>query len=255
MAKGNFVACLGVTLSHEGTWSDHPSDPGGATMKGVTIGRYREYYPKATKDDLRRISDADLQKIYRNDYWNSVRGDDLTYGVDLATFDFGVNSGPARARKYLQAAAGAKQDGIIGPETLKAVIVTGSKHVIQKLCRSRLSFVQGLKTFSVFGKGWSRRIADVEAKAVAMWMTSGGALTDLARSELEAEAEKAGKTASSQNAGGAGAAGGGGAVAVVEPSWIGFLILAVLVAGAAILFVKSRQSKERAEAYARVAAS
>lgn len=254
MAQGNLAACLKVTLSHEGAWSDHPSDPGGATMKGVTIGRYREHYPNATKADLRKISDADLQRIYRDDYWKTVRGDDLPYGVDLATFDFGVNSGPARARKYLQSVAGVTQDGVIGPQTLKAVIMKGGKQVIQKLCGKRLSFVQGLSTFKVFGKGWSRRIADVEAKAVAMWMAKGGTLSHFDRKELEAEAERAGKTASGQNAGGAGAGGAGGAVAVAEPSWIGFAILVVLVAGAAILILKSRQSKARAEAYAAVAA-
>lgn len=255
MAQGNFPACLKVTLSHEGAWSDHKDDPGGATMKGVTIGRYRQHYPNATKADLRNISDADLQRIYRDDYWNKVGGDKLPHGVDLATFDFGVNSGPSRGVRYLQASAGAKQDGVVGPQTLKSVIMTGGKEVIQKLCRKRLSFVQGLKTFKVFGKGWSRRIADVEAKAVAMWMAQGGSLTAAQRKELEAEAAKAGRTASGQNAGGAGTGGAGGAVAVAEPSWIGFAILVVLVAGAAILILKSRQNKARADAYARVAAS
>lgn len=33
--KSNYDACLAEALKHEGGWSDHPSDPGGATMKGV----------------------------------------------------------------------------------------------------------------------------------------------------------------------------------------------------------------------------
>lgn len=254
MAQGNFPACLKVTLTHEGGWSDHPSDPGGATMKGVTIGRYRQYYPKATKADLRNISDADLQRIYRDDYWSKVNGDALPYGVDLATFDFGVNSGPSRGARYLQWVVGAKQDGVVGPETLTKTVLAGGKSVVQKLCARRLSFVQGLSTFKVFGKGWSRRIADIEAKGVAMWMAKGGSLTDDHRKELEAEGAKADKTATGQDAGVAGAGGAGGVTAIVEPSWIGVAVLVVMLAAAAFLIIKSRQNKERASAYARAAA-
>lgn len=253
MAKDNFKACLAVTLSHEGGWSDHPSDPGGATMKGVTIGRYREYYPNASKADLRNISDAMLERIYRDDYWRAVSGDNLPYGVDLATFDAGVNSGPSRGAKWLQRAVGVVQDGIVGTDTLKAAILADGKAAIQRLCGYRLSFVQGLKTFAVFGRGWSRRIADIEARSVAMWMAKGASLTAAQRRELEAEAGKAGNTAAGQGAGGVGAGGVGGGALVMEPSWIGFAILVVLVAGAAFLVLKARQNKDRAEAYARVA--
>jgi len=92
-----FSTVLAETLTHEGGWADHPKDPGGATMKGVTLATYRQYYPNATKADLRKISDADLKMIYRTGYWDKVRGDDLPPGVDLMTFDVAVNSGPRRA--------------------------------------------------------------------------------------------------------------------------------------------------------------
>ena len=254
MAKDNFAACLAATLTHEGGWSDHPSDPGGATMKGVTIGRFREYYPGATKNDLRNISNADLQRIYRRSYWDVVRGDNLPYGVDLATFDAGVNSGPARGAKWLQRAVGVAQDGKVGPVTLKAAILDDGKRVIQKLCGYRLSFVQGLSTFKVFGRGWSRRIADIEARGVAMWMAKGKALSVDQRRELEAEAGKAKNKASGQNTGAGGAVVGGGGVATVEPNWLLIAALVIAVAGVAgFLILKARQNKDRAEAYARAA--
>lgn len=168
MANGNFKACLAVTLSHEGGWSDHPRDPGGATMKGITIKRYRDFKPGATKDDLRAISDAEVEQIYHTGYWASVRGDDLPAGVDLAVFDFGVNSGPGSAAKHLQEVVGVKQDGGIGPVTLAALADLRGDDVVRKLCDRRLSFLRGLKTFDTFGNGWSRRIADIEARGVAM---------------------------------------------------------------------------------------
>ncbi len=39
--KRNFKKALKHVLVHEGGWADHPKDPGGATMKGVTLATYR----------------------------------------------------------------------------------------------------------------------------------------------------------------------------------------------------------------------
>ena len=167
--EANFQRALALVLKHEGGWSDHPSDPGGATMKGVTLATYRAYINKnGTKDDLRNITQAQLEKVYREQYWNKVRGDDLPSGVDYAVFDFAVNSGPARAAKYLQAVVGVAQDGVIGPQTLAAVKAASASAVIDKLCDKRLAFLQGLKTWSTFGKGWGRRVADVRSAAKSM---------------------------------------------------------------------------------------
>lgn len=255
MAKANFWPCLKVSLTHEGGWADHPHDPGGATMKGITLATFRRFKPGASKADLRRISDEDVQRIYRVGYWNPISGDKLAYGVDLAVLDYGINSGPARAARYLQAVVGVKQDGVIGPQTLKAAVMTGGKSVIQKLCAKRLAFVQGLKTWKHFGRGWSRRIADVEAKAVAMWLTKGKRATEAARAEMEADAKAAEKKAKAQDTGAGGAAaGGGGAVVTAEPNWMLLAGVAVLVVAGVVLFIKARQNKDRSQAY-RAAAS
>lgn len=258
---GNFSAVLPVTLKYEGLWSDHAADPGGATMKGVTLAVYRKYRPGASKADLRAISETEVEMIYRDGYWKPIKGDDLPYGVDLATFDFGVNSGVSRASKYLQRVVGVDQDGKIGSGTLSAVRSASGKEVIQGLCGSRLSFVRALGTFKVFGKGWSRRIADVEARAVAMSLAAGAVLTPAARTELFAESDKADATAAAhdQKAGGAVVGGtGAGSIDAISsggPNWLLIAGLAVVVIAAAVVFiVKSRQQKERAEAYAAVAA-
>lgn len=77
----------------------------------------------AAKDDLRHISDPQLATVYRQFYWNAVSGHDLPDGVDYAVFDFAVNSGPARAARYLQAACGVglAEDGVIGPAARQAL--------------------------------------------------------------------------------------------------------------------------------------
>lgn len=165
----NFAEALKLVLKHEGGWADHPKDPGGATMKGVTLATYRRYIKTTgTKDDLRKITDLQLWQAYRQHYWDAVKGDDLPDGVDYATFDFAVNSGPSRAAKYLQAAVGVRQDGKIGPQTLAAVKASMAPTVIHDLCDKRVEFLRGLKTWPTFRKGWTSRVSDVRAKALQM---------------------------------------------------------------------------------------
>ncbi|ESY47710.1 MULTISPECIES: glycosyl hydrolase 108 family protein [unclassified Mesorhizobium] len=165
----NFARALALVLKSEGGWSDNPADPGGATMKGVTLANFRRYVKAdATKDDLRHITDAQVATVYRRFYWDAAAGAELPGGVDYAVFDFAVNSGPGRAAKYLQAAVGTAQDGRIGPATLKAVGARPPGAVIDDLCDARLAFLRRLPTWPVFGKGWSDRIRSVRSQALLM---------------------------------------------------------------------------------------
>ena len=95
-----FDACLPHILHHEGGWADHPKDPGGATMKGITLAVFREWTGKqSTKAELKAISDNTVAAIYRKNYWFPSHCDKLPAGVDLIVFDLAVNSGPGRARR------------------------------------------------------------------------------------------------------------------------------------------------------------
>ena len=165
----NFARALALVLKSEGGWSDNPADPGGATMKGVTLANFRRYVKaNATKADLRRISDPQVAAVYRCFYWDAVLGAELPDGVDFAVFDFAVNSGPGRAAKYLQAAVGVAQDGRIGPATLAAVKARSAGVIIDALCDARLAFLQRLPTWKTFGRGWSDRVRSVRAQALLM---------------------------------------------------------------------------------------
>jgi lysozyme family protein len=165
----NFARALALVLKHEGGWSDHPADPGGATMKGVTLANFRRYVkPGATKDDLRGISDAQLATVYRRFYWDAVHGAELPDGVDYAVFDFAVNSGPGRAARYLQGVVGVVQDGRIGPVTLNATKAMMRATVINDLCDRRMRFLRGLNTWPSFGTGWTARVSGVRAAALKL---------------------------------------------------------------------------------------
>jgi lysozyme family protein len=160
--KENFDFALTEVLKHEGGYVNHPRDPGGATNRGVTQATYDRYRRSRAliPRDVRHITWVELKNIYKNEYWHRVRGDDLPDGLDLAVFDFAVNSGPARAAQFLQRLAGAEADGLIGPATLRAV-ADHRGGLIDLLCDTRLSFLKSLKHWDTFGKGWSRRIESV----------------------------------------------------------------------------------------------
>lgn len=164
-----FEACLQEVLKHEGGWSDHPVDPGGATMKGVTIGTLAQFKGrKVTKDELRYLSEEDLRAIYKRKYWDKVRGDDLPPGIDLVAFDAAVNSGPTRGARWLQTALGVDADGKVGPKTVAAANTKDRKAVISLAVEYRLEFLQRLKTWSTFGRGWQRRVDSVKKVALGM---------------------------------------------------------------------------------------
>jgi lysozyme family protein len=159
--KQNFEASLAHVLKHEGGWADHPADPGGATMKGVTLKTYSDWLGRqATKEELRNIPTEHLRTIYKARFWDAVRGDELPSGVDYVVFDMAVNSGPGRAAKMLQAAVGATPDGAIGPKTLAAVNAQDPATLIATFQRNRQHFLEALPTFGTFGKGWTRRVTE-----------------------------------------------------------------------------------------------
>ena len=167
--KTNFDRCLSEVLQHEGGWVDDPHDPGGATMRGITIGTFRAWKGRAvTKAELRAISDADLRAIYRQKYWDAVRGDDLPAGLDLVAFDAAVNSGVSRGAKWLQTALGVAADGKIGPATLAAARKAHPKAVIDRATSARLAWLRTLPTWDRFGKGWTSRVESVREVATSM---------------------------------------------------------------------------------------
>jgi uncharacterized protein (TIGR02594 family) len=169
MTASSYDEALRRVLVHEGGYSNHPSDPGGPTNWGITIQDARAYWKKeATAADVRSMPVDVAKDIYRSKYWDAMCCDNLPTGVDYAVFDYGVNSGIARAARVLQRLVGAGVDGEIGPDTIAATARAKPAKLINQICDERLAFLQGLKTWSVFGNGWGRRVHEVRAAAVAM---------------------------------------------------------------------------------------
>ena len=167
--KDMFPQALKMVLHHEGGWADHPADPGGATMKGVTLATFSKHLGRpASKDELRAIKDEHLHEIYKKGYWDKASCDAMPAGVDLVVFDMAVNGGPGRAAKWLQEVVGVTADGAIGPGTMKAVLAEDPAELVSAYSFKRINFLQGLPTWPTFGKGWGRRVTEVASAAGTM---------------------------------------------------------------------------------------
>jgi lysozyme family protein len=169
--QSNFELCLKKMLAHEGGYVNHPQDPGGMTNLGVTKRVWEEWVGHDVDEkQMRALTPETVAPLYKRKYWDAVRADDLVAGVDYCVFDVAVNSGPGRAVKFLQSSVGVTADGGFGPATLAAVknAEADPKRLIELYSAKRLEFLQSLKTFETFGKGWSRRVAEVKQAALEM---------------------------------------------------------------------------------------
>jgi len=168
VTSSKFNEVLKETLRWEGLYSNDPHDSGGATMRGVTTARYRAYRKSKglPHQSVRKIADKELREIYSKYYWKPVWGEQLPDGLDLAVFDFGVNSGPSRAIRFLQSALGVRADGEMGPITLGAIEAADVEEKTKQVCDARLTFVRGLDNYWRFGRGWENRIKGIRRAAV-----------------------------------------------------------------------------------------
>lgn len=205
MASNNFNRVMDTIFRHEGGYVDHPRDPGGATKYGIThltLASWRGQ-GSVSKTAVKNLTKKEAKEIYKARYWNKVRADELPPGLDMVTMDGAVNSGPSRGVKWLQRGVGTKADGIVGAKTLAAAR-TASVNAIERACAARMGFLQGLRHWDAFGRGWSRRVAETEAVATKMWHSAAGSLT---KKKMEEKVESAAKQATRDKAAGSGQAG------------------------------------------------
>ena len=146
-------AALVHLLKSEGGYVNHPDDPGGETNHGVTVAVARQSGYQGPMSSMPLSIAID---IYRANYWNRIKADDLPNLIRFHVFDAAVNSGAKQAIKWLQRCAGVTDDGLIGPVTIAAA----GKVTAAMYSAERLRFMTDLKGWPSFGKGWARRICD-----------------------------------------------------------------------------------------------
>lgn len=252
MVKTTYDEALRRLLLHEGGYTNHPSDPGGPTNFGITIVDYRKFVkPGATADDVKTMTLEEAKSIYRAKYWDAQRCDELPAGVDYAVFDYGVNSGCGRSGKVLRRCLTlADNTSVVSNAVVAAAAERDAKALAAAICDERLRFLQSLKTWDVFGKGWGRRVAEVKAYSLAL-------AAGLPVKSQAASAPASGKgvvpvsKAAQQGSAGAVAAAGAAAAQQAHATGAGaWMVVAIAVAGLALavggwLFWQWRQQRQQ----------
>lgn len=166
----NWTQSLAKVLESEGGFVNHPRDPGGATKYGITKATYENWLGRrVTLDQMKALTVVQVAPIYKANYWDKVRADELPDGIDLLMFDFAVNAGVSRAVRIAQKVVGVKADGVIGPVTLGAIRDTDPLTFIQEYTDRKLSFYRRLKTYDVFGRGWETRSEKTQIAALNLF--------------------------------------------------------------------------------------
>jgi lysozyme family protein len=149
----NFDQAFDRLISNEDGYANDPADPGGETNWGISKRSYPEI-------DIKNLTREGAKAIYKRDFWQSVKMDQVDAAIAFQVFDAAVNSGINNAVKMLQRAVNVVGDGKVGPVTIGAVNAMPLAKVLMRFAAERIDFWRGLPTWPSFGNGWAGRAAN-----------------------------------------------------------------------------------------------
>lgn len=163
-----FDLAAAFVLEWEGGLADVPEDRGGRTRYGISSAAHPDI-------DIDELDLPAALAIYRRDYWDAIRCDELPTVVGLVAFDGAVHAGAPRSARWIQTVVGTTPDGVVGPKTLASVAGHAARRsprwIALEHIRLRLAHMDWMvtrwsdqKTFEV---GWRRRVLDLAAQVGA----------------------------------------------------------------------------------------
>ena len=170
MTTAVFNLMFDKLIGAEGGYQNDPDDRGNWTSgiigkgecKGTKYGVSAMAYPDL---DIENLTIEQAKKIFYNDYWCKVKADNLPDALSIMVSDTAYNSGCRTAIKLLQKSLGIAIDGKIGNTTIGAANRLPVKKTLADYAVYRLQFLNGCKGWSKYGKGWSRRVCEMEKLA------------------------------------------------------------------------------------------
>ena len=156
----NFDDAFRFVLTWEGGFSNHASDPGGATRHGISSAFLQSIGDTRRAEDI-EIDDA--KDLYREHFWDKLRCDVLPPSLALMAFDSAVNQGPGFAARTLQSCVNATADGVTGTRTLAACRDVDEAGTLLDFAARRGQRYATTKNVETFGFGWFRRLLDCYA--------------------------------------------------------------------------------------------
>lgn len=174
-------------LKHEGGFTDHPNDPGGATKWGVSLRWLRQKEDSdiidadldddgdIDVDDIKSVDREDATRLYYKNWWKQNNYDNYRKPIGEKLFDMAINMGTQQAHELLQRALNTlgenlAEDGIIsGPNTQAALENYDPQVITDALCDEQLDFYQTLveqdEKYRAFIDGWTNRAEAYRSKS------------------------------------------------------------------------------------------
>jgi lysozyme family protein len=159
----SFERAIEFTLKWEG---GETVDTGGYTKFGIS----QKAYPYL---DIKNLTLEQAKEIYKRDYWNQIKGDELPQRIALVVFDTAVNVGVKRASRLLQETLNRYfhknlvTDGIIGRKTIETVRSVNEKELVEKYLVERATFYSRLpEHYNTYKRGWLNRVFDLYREAM-----------------------------------------------------------------------------------------
>lgn len=187
-AKSAFQQAHAFTAHWEGKISDHPADRGGVTAYGASLAFVRGIAETAsgrnllqglnislpiTCETIRKLTPEQVRTLFRHEFWDPLKLDELPVRVATLIYDAAVNHGPAQAVRFAQRGHNActtfgqklAVDGILGIETRKALRRATPK-VLGECLNARRNFYDSIvardSSQRVFLRGWLNRVHALE---------------------------------------------------------------------------------------------
>ena len=154
-----FDEIIEITLHHEGGYVHDPNDLGGETNFGIA----KRFYPD---EDIKNLTKDKAKDIYKRDYWDKNKVDEMPEQLKHIYFDMCVNQGKGTAVKVLQRACNSKKadlkvDGGLGPKTIGAMKGVELERVRAYRVKYYADLVTRKPDLEKFYFGWFRRALEV----------------------------------------------------------------------------------------------
>jgi len=152
----------------EGLFANDPIDHGGPTNRGITLSTWRKVgYDKDGDsdidiDDIRLLSPADAMLVLEKCYWDRWHAGEIkNQKIADILVDWLWCSGKWGII-IPQRILGVPADGIVGPETIKAVNRANPYQFLIQIYNSRVAFIMNIikkdPSQSRFERGWLNRL-------------------------------------------------------------------------------------------------
>ena len=168
MTTGEIITGI---LKKEGGYVDHPHDKGGPTNYGITAstwGMEKRLGRVATRDEVKSITEDEARDFYKRRHVDQSPFRMVAFEpLRVQLIDFGINSGTARAARWLQRAIGVPPTGVIDALTLSYLNAYPGRLINNALVAARLRMVDDWTDGDQNQKGFEE---GVESRALSFFL-------------------------------------------------------------------------------------